>query len=145
MNVYNGSDTTFPDLSNGGFTGNTIPSPIESTATDGSLTIKFSSDAGVVAAGYEATISCLTLNTDAFESAIDFTYYPNPTNALVVIKSPNPMSEVLVYNLEGRLLAQQKINALETTVDLAAFANGTYFFKLRFKDQTANFKILKFN
>jgi hypothetical protein len=55
------------------------------------------------------------------------------------------MSEVLVYNLEGRLLWQQKINALETTVDLAAFANGTYFFKLRFKDQTANFKIMKFN
>ena len=143
--VYNGSDTNSPDLSNGGFTGNTIPSPIESTATDGSLTMKFSSDAGEVAPGYEATISCLTLGTHEFDSAIDFTYYPNPTHASVMIKSPNPMSELSVYNLEGRLLWQQKINALETTVDLAAFANGTYFFKLRFKDQTANVKILKFN
>lgn len=143
--VYNGSDTTFPDLSNGGFTGNTIPSPIESTAADGSLTMQFYSDTGVVAAGYEATVSCLTLGTHAFDSAIDFTYYPNPTHGSIVIKSPNPMSEVLVYNLEGRLLWQQKINTLETTVDLAAFANGTYFFKLKFKDQTANFKIMKFN
>lgn len=143
--VYNGSDTTFPEVSGGGFTGTGIPAPIESTATDGSLTMRLYSDGGVVASGFVATVSCATLGSSDFESAIDFTYYPNPTNASVVIKSKTEMSEVFIYNPEGRLLSQQKINGLESTVDLAAFASGTYFFKLRFNEKTVNFKILKFN
>jgi hypothetical protein len=141
--VYDGSDTSYPEVSGGGFTGNILPSPIESTATDGSLTIKFYSDGGVVNSGYEATVSCLTLGTNDFSSTIDFTYYPNPTNNLVTINSKTQMSEVLIYNPEGRLLSQQKINALNTKVDISSFAIGTYFFKLKFNDKELNFKILK--
>ncbi|MEO8516866.1 MAG: M57 family metalloprotease [Flavobacterium sp.] len=143
--IYNGPDTTYPDLSAGGFTGSTIPNPIESTATDGSLTLKFYSDGGVVAPGYVATISCLTLGVDDFTSAIDFTYYPNPTNGLVSIKSKNEMSEVFVYNPQGQLLSQQKINGVDANVDLSSFAKGTYLFKLKFDDKVVNFKVLKLN
>ena len=144
--VYDGNSTNATDLSGGGFTGNTIPGPFLSSAADGSLTIRFYSDGGVVAPGYEANIACeSTLGNAGFEPNIDFTYYPNPTNGLVSIASRTAISEVMVYNPEGRLLYQKNVNGLDTKVNMSSFANGTYFFKLKFNDKEANFKILKFN
>ena len=142
--VYDGNSTTATDLSAGGFTGTTIPGPFESTAADGSLTIKFSSDGGVVAAGYVAIVACVSnLSNTQFVPNIDFTYYPNPSTGLVSITSKTQMDEVFVYNPEGQLLYHNKINGLETKVNMTSFATGTYFFKLKFNEKEANFKILK--
>lgn len=143
--VYDGNSTTATDLSSGGFTGNSfLPGPFISSAVDGSLTVKFYSDGGVVAPGYVATIDCLSsLGNTAFEPNIDFTYSPNPTNGMVSVTSRTKIDELSVYNLEGRLLYQKKTNALDAKVDLSSFANGTYFFKLKFNEKEANFKILK--
>lgn len=144
--VYDGNSTSAADLSSGGFTGSNIPGPFVSTAVDGSLTIKFYSDGGVVAPGYVANIVCQdNLSNVAFEANIDFTYSPNPTNGIVNITSKTNIAEVNVYNIEGRLLYQKKTNALDAKVDLGPFANGTYFFKLKFNDREVNFKILKMN
>jgi hypothetical protein len=144
--VYDGNSTSATDLSGGGFTGTDIPGPFTSTASDGSLTIRFFSDGGVTEAGYVANVACeTTLATTSVEPNIDFTYFPNPTNGLVSILSKTAITEITVYNVEGRLLYQKKAEALETKVDISAFATGTYFFKLKFNDREANFKILKSN
>lgn len=146
LNIYNGPNVTFPNLTGTalGFTGTTIPAPIESTATDGSLTLKFYSDSGVVNAGYEATVSCSTvLGTNTFDSLIDFSYAPNPTTNAVSITSKTEISEVDVYSITGQLLYQSKPNDLRTNVDISSFSNGTYFFKLKFAEKEVNFKILK--
>ena len=142
--VYDGNTTAATDLSGTGFTGTTIPGPFESTAADGSLTIKFYSDSGIVAAGYVANIACVSnLSNTQFLPNIDFTYYPNPSTGLVSISSKTSMDEVFVYNPEGQLLYHNKINGLETKVNMTSFATGTYFFKLKFNEKEANFKILK--
>jgi hypothetical protein len=144
--VYDGNSTSATDLSGGGFTGNNIPGPFVSSATDGSLTIKFYSDGGVVAPGYVANIVCENnLGNAAFEPNIDFTYSPNPTNGMVSITSRTNIDELSVYNLEGRLLYQKKTNALDTKVDMTSFASGTYFYKLKFNGKEANFKVVKMN
>ncbi|MBC7605592.1 MAG: T9SS type A sorting domain-containing protein, partial [Burkholderiales bacterium] len=70
---------------------------------------------------------------------------PNPTNGLVSILSKTQINEISVYNPEGRLLYQKQINGMNAKVDLSAFAVGTYFFKLKFDEKQANFKILKSN
>jgi hypothetical protein len=82
------------------------------------------------------------LSATAFDG-IDFTYYPNPTNGIVSINSKNEMTDVMVYNIEGRLLFQRQLNDLDTNIDISAFATGTYFFKVKFGEKEANFKILK--
>lgn len=144
--VYDGNSTSATDLSGGGFTGNNIPGPFVSSATDGSLTIKFYSDGGVVAPGYVANIVCENnLGNATFEPNIDFTYSPNPTNGIVNIASKTKIDEVLVYNIEGRLLYQKKMEALDTKVDMTAFASGTYFYKLKINNKEVNFKIVKMN
>ncbi|MFT3794640.1 M12 family metallo-peptidase [Flavobacterium sp.] len=144
--VYDGNSTSAPDLSSGGFTGTDIPGPFTSTAADGSLTVRFYADGGVTEEGYVANVSCLNvLGTESFQPNIDFLYYPNPTSGQVTIQSKTPIDAVSVYNVAGQLLYNKKINAMDTKVDIASFATGTYFFKLKFNDKEANFKIVKMN
>ncbi len=143
--IYDGNSAAAPDLSFGGFTGTTVPGPFTSTANDGSLTLKFFSDTGVVAAGYIANVTCSPMLSNAtFEPNIDFTYFPNPTNGMVTIASKTIISEILVYNPEGRLLYQNKINGLDAKINMALFATGTYFFKMKFIEKEANFKVMRY-
>ena len=142
--LYDGNSTNALDLSNDGFTGTTLPESFVSTATNGSLTLKFFSDGNAVGAGYVANVSCEnSLDNTTFSPHIDFTYFPNPSAGIVNITAKTQMDEVMVYNVEGQLLYKNKINGLEAKVDMTLFSKGTYFFKLKFKEKEVNFKILK--
>ena len=142
--IHNGPNEDYPDLTFGaGLTGTTNPGQYNSTATDGSLTFRFYSDEGVVATGWNATITCTGTLGEVEADYIDYSYYPNPTNGNVTITSKDPISEVTVYNVQGQLLFSQKMNEMTTNVDMSSFADGTYFFKLKINGVDANFKILK--
>ena len=141
--IYNGADESYTDLTPGGLTGSDNPGIFNSTATDGSLTFKFVSDQNTVGAGWSAVISCtgtLGFNANDF---LDYSYYPNPTTGNVAITSKDAITEVIVYNVQGQLLYNEKMNELSTNVDISQFASGTYFFKLKINNKDANFKILK--
>jgi Metallo-peptidase family M12/Secretion system C-terminal sorting domain/CUB domain len=141
--IYDGNSTAAPAFLDTGFTGTTIPGPFTSTAADGSLTMRFYADGGVVDDGWIATTSCTALANNEFDG-IDFTYFPNPTNGTVSINSKSEINQVYVYNIMGQLLYQNAINDLNTNVDISSFSTGTYFFKLKFDDnKEVNFKILK--
>jgi len=142
--IYNGSNETYDDLTLGGLTGSSLPNPYNSTAADGSLTFKFYSDEGVVTSGWNATITCTgTLGIEGANNYVDFLYYPNPTNGSVTMSCNTQITEVKIYNVEGRLLLEQKKNDLSTTVDISQFATGTYFFKVKLGEIEKNFKVLK--
>ncbi len=141
--LYNGNSTAAPLL--GSFTGTTLPGTFTSTATDGSLTVNYISDQFLNFSGFVANISCTpNLSVNNYNGYIDFSYYPNPTNGKVAITSKTPINEVSVYAITGQLLYQNKVNNINTTVDMEFFATGTYFFKLKFDgDKEANFKVLR--
>lgn len=142
LSIYDGPNVDSPSL--GDYTGDFVLTPIESSAPDGSLTIKFFSDSGVVESGYIATVSCTQhLGVDNFGDDIDFSYSPNPTTGSVSIVSNSEMDDIAVYNVQGQLLYHSKNNGLDKYVDLSSFAGGTYFFKLNFGDRQVNFKIVK--
>ena len=141
--IYNGPDEFSAPLTPNGLTGTTNPGMYNSTSFDGSLTFKFYSDQGVVAAGWNATITCTGTLGEESNNFLDYSYYPNPTTGNVSITSKDAITEVAVYNVQGQLLYNQKINELSTSVDISQFATGTYFFKLKINDREANFKILK--
>ena len=141
--IFNGPNEFSSELTPDGLTGTTLPPAYNSTAFDGSLTFKFYSDQGVVASGWNATITCTgTLGVED-ANILDYSYYPNPTTGNVYITSKEAITEVAVYNVQGQLLFNQKMNELSTNVDMSQFASGTYFFKLKINDREANFKILK--
>ncbi|MGV3697598.1 M12 family metallo-peptidase [Flavobacterium sp.] len=141
--IFNGPDEFYPDLTGGGLTGTTNPGIFNSSAADGSLTVKFFSDQGVVASGWNGIISCTGTMGIEEGDFLDYSYAPNPTSGNVTIKSKDAITEVAVYNVQGQLLYNQKMNELTTNVDISQFAKGTYFFKLKINGREANFKILK--
>ena len=141
--IYNGPDEFSAPLTPNGLTGTTNPGMYNSTSFDGSLTFKFYSDQGVVAAGWNATITCTGTLGEESNNFLDYSYYPNPTTGNVFITSKDAITEVAVYNVQGQLLFNQKMNELSTNVDMSQFASGTYFFKLKINESEANFKILK--
>ena len=74
LSIYNGNSTTAPLISSGlpvgfnattcpagSFYGTNTPGTIISTASDGSLTFKFTTDTSVTYAGWDATIICVTV------------------------------------------------------------------------------------
>lgn len=142
--IYNGANDSFLEFNDGlGFTGTNSPGTVTSTAADGSLTFKFISDQGVTGPGWKATISCEQSLGIQAQDYLDFTYYPNPTQNSITLKSNTNITEIEVFNIQGRKLFTQKLETLESSVDLSAFASGTYFFKVKFNDFEKNFKILK--
>jgi hypothetical protein len=144
LSIYDGPDVLSPDLTFGGLTGNIDAGTFfDSTASDGSLTFKFTSDQNTVAAGWDATITCTGTLGEVSNDFLDYSYYPNPTTGKVTISSKDSISEVKVYNVQGQLLFNQKMNELSTNVDISKFAIGTYFFKLKISGKEVNFKILK--
>lgn len=144
LHVYDGSNDTYPELSGAnGFTGNSLPAPVESTASDGALTLKFISDGGVVGAGYVATVSCLTLGTTPFSAGLDFSYSPNPVNDVLTITAGKELSDISIYSVQGQLLKQIKNGTPVTKINMVDFAAGTYFFKVTSGTTLGYFKILK--
>lgn len=141
--IYNGSNEFSTPLTPAGLTGTANPGVFNSTSFDGSLTFKFYSDQGLVASGWNATITCTGTLGEESNEFLDYSYYPNPTTGKVNINSKDAITEVSVYNVQGQLLFNQKMNELNTNVDISQFATGTYFFKLKINEKEANFKILK--
>ncbi len=141
--IYDGAGITSTALTPQGLTGNTLPEIYTSTAIDGALTLRFSSDQAVNGAGFKILTDCLQeLGVNNFVN-IDFTYYPNPTNGIVNITSKTPISTVNIYNIQGQLLYSNSVDSTDEKVDISQFATGTYFFKLNFEGKEVNFKVLK--
>ncbi len=141
--IYNGSNEFSTPLTLSGLTGTANPGIFNSTAFDGSLTFKFTSDEAETRAGWNATITCTGTLGEVSNNFLDYSYYPNPTTGIVTISSKDSITEVAVYNVQGQLLFNQKMNELSANVDISHFATGTYFFKLKINYREANFKILK--
>lgn len=141
--IYNGPDEFSAPLTPSGLTGITNPGVFNSTSFDGSLTFKFISDQFENTPGWNATITCTGTLGEESNNFLDYSYYPNPTTGKVTISSKDAITEVAVYNVQGQLLFNQKMNELITNVDISQFAIGTYFFKLKINDKEVNFKILK--
>lgn len=59
-----------------------------------------------------------------------FTIYPNPTTSLLNFKSAVQVEKILIYNMLGQLVQQEKVNALEGTINIEKLAQGTYLVKV---------------
>ncbi|RAR72618.1 M12 family metallo-peptidase [Flavobacterium aciduliphilum] len=143
--IYDGNSTAATDITFGGLTGPDLPGTYTSSAPDGSLTVKYVSDQYLNYLGFVATISCIpNLSVNDHSGYIDFSYQPNPTKGMVNIHSKTDVLDVAVYNVMGQLLYQNNEAGLDKNIDISSFAEGTYFFKLKFEDnKDAVFRVIK--
>lgn len=116
------------------------------------FTAYFSPDAGVTwvpSAGadfvYKFEGSCEPMQTASIsENALeDFTYYPNPTNRILSLKSVNNIDTVAIFNLLGQQVISTNIGANTSDISLSGLKAGTYIMKVTVDGQIGTYKVLK--
>ena len=143
LRIFDGPNTSSPLL----FTtnGTTVPSPITSTHSTGTLTFWFTSDGNNNGSGWEANIECLvptsisTINPESVytkSTEESLTLYPNPTLDVVNITSNNSIEEYVLYDINFRKIDQKVIHSETFQLDLGKYSNGIYLIKL--KDKQGN-------
>ncbi len=72
-----------------------------------------------------------------------FSYYPNPTNGILNLKSVDNIENVSLYNLLGQLVVNNSVNATTSQVDISGLSTGTYLMKVSVNGQIGTYKVLK--
>jgi hypothetical protein len=70
-----------------------------------------------------------SLSTEDF-AINDINIYPNPTTSFLNYKSSIQVEKIVIYNMLGQVVQQEKINALEGTINIEKLAQGTYLVKV---------------
>lgn len=70
-----------------------------------------------------------------------FTIYPNPTTSLLNFKSAIQVEKILIYNMLGQLVQEEKVNALEGSINIENLAQGTYIVKVN--DVAKGYTVIK--
>lgn len=71
-----------------------------------------------------------SLSNPDFEVDNSVKIYPNPSNALVNIKSDFNIKSIQLYDVQGRILQTNIVEENTTTLDIASKAKGVYFLKV---------------
>lgn len=76
------------------------------------------------------------LNSNAENTHIDFTIYPNPTSENLTVKSALNILQLQIMSIDGRLLLTTK----SKTVDVSSLTAGNYILQINFEGQKTQFK-----
>ncbi|MDO9185415.1 MAG: T9SS type A sorting domain-containing protein [Bacteroidia bacterium] len=81
------------------------------------------------------------------EIDINLTLYPNPAADFVVLSVQNTNIQnmtYLLYDMQGKLIENKKLNSNQTSISMADLANDIYFIKVLDNDSELKvFKIIK--
>ena len=62
---------------------------------------------------------------------IETSIFPNPASESITFSFGEQLkAELNIYGLDGQLIYKEKVNGIETTLELSDYASGTYFFAL---------------
>lgn len=72
------------------------------------------------------------------------TVYPNPTNDVLFLQSPEiSMNNVFIYDVYGKLLETVQVNGNNTTIDLSSRASGLYFLRIETEKGMISKRVIK--
>lgn len=84
-----------------------------------------------------------TLSNPEFEGDRSITMYPNPTKDNLYITADNPIKSIELYDVQGRIVKQEKYNKKQVNVTIANQAPGIYFIKISTEKGVNTEKIIK--
>jgi hypothetical protein len=77
----------------------------------------------------------------------EITLYPNPvkTNLNVSISGyeENSTGECVLFDMQGKLILRQKINAREFQIDMSAYNSGNYIMRISVDGEQTTWKVVK--
>ena len=103
---------------------------------------------GIITQGVQQPFEIMTLSGEEFTSIVlEAVVYPNPTTSTVNLIVKNYALENLNYQLfdiNGKIIEDNKVLNQETTINLEGYANAIYILKLNDnKKEVKTFKIIK--
>ena len=106
------------------------------------------SNTGSVSQGVEQSVLISTLsNPELTTLKLKAVTYPNPTKDYVVLSLSDAMLTNLrysLYDLQGRLVSQNKVLQASTKIDLSLFESGIYVLQvIQNNNKLKSFKIIK--
>jgi hypothetical protein len=79
--------------------------------------------------------------------AVDMSLFPNPTNDYVILSVPSGNVEGLLYqlyDLNGKILVEKKLDGTQTNIIMSNYASATYFIRVtNSKNESKEFKLIK--
>ncbi|MFP5039513.1 T9SS type A sorting domain-containing protein [Parasediminibacterium sp. JCM 36343] len=97
--------------------------------------------------GGKSTYSTSVAVTIAGDANGTLSVYPNPTTAILTLQIQDASTRSLsysIFNLQGKLIAQQKINNNTTVITTSGLANGIYLLEVMDKNNLIkSFKVIK--
>jgi len=83
---------------------------------------------------YSQTI--IDINEQNTQSDLIWEYYPNPTQGRFTVKAEKQMEEILIADMNGKLLMRKNTDALVEDFDITAFPSGVYIIRVHFDEKT---------
>lgn len=77
--------------------------------------------------------------------AIDFKYFPNPTNGIISVTSSEEATELHLFDTTGKLILYKTNKSKEYKLDLSALPNAIYYLKVLVNKKELFGKIIKRN
>jgi len=66
---------------------------------------------------------------------INLSVFPNPAQDFLHIESTQAMDQIIIYNLQGRLVQKTPLQALYNTIDIQSLQTGNYLYQILKKEQ----------
>lgn len=70
-------------------------------------------------------------------------YYPNPIENVFNISNNSLINQIKIYTINGRMIHNENIDALDSTIDLSSINSGIYFVKVTSNGLEKTIKIIK--
>ncbi|NBC56972.1 MAG: T9SS type A sorting domain-containing protein, partial [Bacteroidetes bacterium] len=107
------------------------------------ITVEFTSDFTINTTGWDITVSCVSLSTNEF-SKNEVSVYPNPVDNLLNISSKTALSQLIIYDIKGKIVSKKSLNQeLDTKMDLGSLGSGVYFIKLISENSSIVKRVIK--
>lgn len=74
---------------------------------------------------------------------LSISLYPNPTSSLVTVRADNNIKSVELYDVQGRIIQVDKVDANEVSIDVSKYNSGVYFVKVTTEFGSQISKIIK--
>jgi hypothetical protein len=102
---------------------------------------------GTITQGVQQPFEIYLVSIKEMSLAVDMSLFPNPTNDYVILNIPGGNIEDLMYQLydmNGKILIEKKLDGTQTNIYMANYAAATYFIKVtNSKNESKEFKLIK--
>ena len=119
------------------------PLPLDTLLIDGNTYFASQTVSGIESENRTAVVAFLNpLSFDNF-AFNQLLYSPNPVKNNLTISNNSSIDSVEITSVLGQKMLSQKVNSLQTDIDMSALSNGIYFVKLTAEGHEKTVKIVK--